>query len=70
MRLLNPVAPLIPFKVIYIVFIYTNSNIDRTLIIQVLDIYFLLLSNIHILYIIFSEGSGSCTFEIIDIILI
>ena len=70
MRLLNSIILLILFKVIYIISIYTNLNIDKTLVIQVLNIYFLFLSNIYILYIIFSEGLRSYISEIIDIILI
>ena len=69
MRLLNPITSLILFKIIYAISAYTSLNTDKTLIIQVLNIYFLFLSNIHILYIIFLEGLKSCTPEIMDIIL-
>ena len=70
MRLLNPVEPLISFGVICAVFICINLNIDKALIIGVLDIYFLFLPNIHASHIIFSEGSGNFTPGMVDMILI
>ena len=70
MKLLNPITPLILFGVIYIVSIYINSNINKALIIWVLNIYFLFLSNIYISYIIFLKKLGSYTSKIVDIILI
>ena len=69
MRLLNPIILLILFGVIYTISICTNLNTDRILIIWALDIYFLFLSNIYILYIIFLEGLRSYIPKIINIIL-
>ena len=61
---------MILFGIIYIISIYTNLNINKILIIWILDIYFLFLSNIYISHIIFLEGLRNCIFGIIDIILI
>ena len=66
MRLLNPIELLILFGVIYAVSAYINLNIDKTLVIGVLNICFLFLPNIHALHIIFPEGSRNVTPGIID----
>ena len=69
-KLLNPIALLILFEVIYIVSVYINLNIDKILIIQILNICFLFLFNIYISHIIFLKKLGNYIFKIINIILI